>query len=390
VPKPPAPPPKGLRRYLPSLLWLLFLTSPIWVSHLLWRLQPWKTERITLVDYTVPFENAREHRGGNWLLNHEKYAPPFGRRWERLGTYSGYDPQNRPNPIRIDSLDLSQTDWLYVSDAYGVYEDDLLGIDRQMAHMDYSVPLFGGLSDGDARAIEAYVARGKHLYLEFNSLEEPTTGAARATLERLLGITWTGWTGRAFLNLYDTTDVPHWLPRLHRAQYGSTPMPREPTLALVNQGGRLVLFPDRSLYKIAPRVTVTARGAQVIPRARSGAGYFYWFPIYVADDSTEVLAEYTMLPERPDQHRRLDSLGIARRIPLLTRRTEGGAHRIYMMGDLSDTDFPPGWFRFRGLARYRAWGERDPLRYDSRGAYWQFFVPAMRQLLRAPFDSTAN
>lgn len=390
MPKPKSPPPKGLRRYLPSLLVLLFLTSPLWVSHLLWRLRPNQPARVTLVDYTVPFENGREHRGANWLLNHEKYVPPFGHRWERLGTYSGYDPRNRPNPLRVDSLDLSQTEWLYIADAYGVYEDDLLGIDREMAHMDYSRPVFGGISDADAAAIEAFAARGKHLYLEFNTLEEPTSGAARAALERLLGITWTGWTGRAFLDLYDTTDVPHWLPRLHRSQYGTTPMPKGPTLALVHRDGRLALFPDETMLAIAPRVTVTARGEQVIPRARSGAGYFYWFPVYVAADSTEVLAEYTMLPERPDLQRVLDSLGIARRIPLLTRRTDGGAHRLYMMGDLSDTDFTPGWYRFQGLAPYRAWGERYSLQFDSRGAYWQFFVPAMRRLLRAPFDSLAN
>lgn len=389
MPKPSATRPKGLRRYLPGILTVLCLTSPLWVSHLLWRVQPVKAERITLVDYTVPFENAREHRGANWLLNHEKYAPPFGRRWERLGTYSGYDPKNRPNPIRIDALDLSQTDWLYVADAYGVYEDDLLGIDREIAHMDYSVPVFAGLTEDDARAIIAHAARGRHLYLEFNSLEEPTSAPARAALERLLGITWTGWTGRAFLDLYDTTDVPRWLPRLHRAQYGAQAMPTGPTLALVHQDGRLILFPDEDMNAIAPHVTLTARGAELLPRARGGAGYFYWFPIYVADDSTEVLAEYTLLPERPTQQRTLDSLGIARRIPLLTRRTDGGSHRIYMMGDLSDTDFPPGWFRFRGLARYRAFGERNPLAYDSRGAFWQFFVPAMRRLLRAPFDSLA-
>ena len=389
MPKPPSLPPKGLRRYLPGLLVLLCLTSPLWVSHLLWRFQPVKAERITLVDYTVPFENAREHRGATWLLNHEKYAPPFGRRWERLGTYSGYDPKNRPNPIRIDSLDLSQTDWLYLADTYGVYEDDLLGIDREVAHMDYSVPVFGGLTESDASAIAALSARGKHIYLEFNSLEEPTAGVARASLERLLGITWTGWTGRAFRNLYDTTDVPRWLPRLHRAQYGTTPMPTEPTLALVHRDGRLALFPDREMNAIAPQVTLTARGEALLPRARSGASYYYWFPVYLADDSTEVLAEYTLLPGHPDHQRAMDTLGIARRIPLLTRRTDGGSHRIYTMGDFSDTDFAPGWFHFRGLARYRAFGERNSLSYDSRGAYWQFFVPSLRHLLRAPFDSIA-
>lgn len=166
-------------------------------------------------------------------------------------------------------------------------------------------------------------------------------------------------------------------------------MPKGPTLAFVHRDGRVALFPDREMNAIAPQVTMTARGAALLPRARSGASYYYWFPVYLADESTEVLAEYTLLPGRPDHQRAMDTLGIARRIPLLTRRTDGGSHRIYTMGDFSDTDFPPGWFRFRGLARYRAFGERNSLSYDSRGVYWQFFVPSMRRLLRAPFDPIA-
>ena len=57
---------------------VLLLSSPFLVLHVLWDREPWHAERVTLVDYTVPFEDGREHGGAIWLLNHEKYPPPAG------------------------------------------------------------------------------------------------------------------------------------------------------------------------------------------------------------------------------------------------------------------------------------------------------------------------
>ena len=70
----------SLRNVYRVLLLLALATAPVWVSFLIWQFTPWKPTKIVLVDYTVPFESAREHRGAIWLLNHEKYQPPVGER----------------------------------------------------------------------------------------------------------------------------------------------------------------------------------------------------------------------------------------------------------------------------------------------------------------------
>ena len=198
------------------LLVLLIGAAIFFVPRLMWRIMPEPADRVLLVNYTVPYVSGREHRGAVWLLNHWKYRSPEGRSWDSIGTHVGYDPVRRSVQSTIAQQDLSKVDWVFLADAYGVYEDDLIDIENEMAHLDRSTKVFGGLSDADAAALLAHSARGGHTFLEFNALEDPTGPAARDTLETLFGIEWTGWVGRTFSMLQDTTDVPHWLPRLHR------------------------------------------------------------------------------------------------------------------------------------------------------------------------------
>jgi len=374
----------SLRQVYRVLFLLALVTSPVWVTYLIWQLTPWKEPKVALVDYTVPFDKAREHRGAIWLLNHEKYRPPVGDRWQSLGSHAGYDPSRRETPTSIASLDLSGKDWLVVTDAYGVYADDLLGIPTQTAHMDFSKRIFGGISNEDARAIASFATSGHHLYLEFNSLEEPTEAEARAVLEELLGVHWTGWTGRSFLNLYDTTDVPHWLPRLYREQYGNDNMPEGPTLVLIHRNGRLLLISNPEMNRVSPRIGITQVGENVIPGASSGANYYYWFPILEALPGTEVLAEF-VLPDLPAMPVLLKEMNASGRIPLLTRKVLLGSHRIYMAADLSDTDFDTGIYQFAGLSFLRTITERRRDAFNGENAFWQLYVPAITRLLRAPY-----
>jgi hypothetical protein len=366
---------------------IALLTAPFWVTHLAWRGTPWRAERIQLVDYSVPFVSGREHQGAIWLLNHEKYRPPTGSRWRLVGSHAGYDPTDRANPKPISALDLSKTDWLVVTDAYGVYEDDLKFIGLERAHMDFNEKVFGGLSDADAEAIVGLSERGRHILLEFNSLEEPTTPGARARLEETFGVHWTGWAGRTFMNLYDTTDVPHWLPRLYKEQYGRDRLPLGPTLALIHRDGRMRLVSSPVPNRVAPRIEITADGGRALPGARGGSNYFNWFPILSAAEGTEVLAEF-VLPSLPvmDSLRAAESIPL--RVPLLTRRADGGSHRIYLAADLADAGFPPGRYEFAGLARYRAATQSELLSQGAERTFWQFYVPVVRHLLRVPFDTT--
>jgi hypothetical protein len=377
--------PRRRRRTLVTrvLLLLLVLAPPV-LSHLWWRVTTPPTDRILLVDYTVPFESAREHRGATWILNHRKYVSPTGTPWASLGTHLGYDPRDRDRPHPISAASLTDLDWVFVTDAYGVYEDDLRNIKREMGHMDYSRRLFGGVSDADADSLQRFADAGGHLFLEFNTLEEPTSSSARRTLSALVGTYWTGWVGRTFASLRDTTDVPHWLPRLYAEQYPGAELPRDPSLVLIHADGRLRVFPERDPTAVAPRVAITAAGDTALGSAKGGSPYTFWFSVLTATDSASVLAELVM-PDIPSLAATLDSLGLPRRLPLITRRIAQGSHRIYVAGDLSDADFRAGWYQFAGIAPLRALlAGRGLRRPGGAWTFWQFTAPAYRALLEAP------
>ncbi len=371
---------------LVGLLVVLSIAAIFVVPRVLWRLAPSPSARVVLVDYTVPFVSAREHRGAAWVLNHEKYVGPDRRPWSAVGTHVGYDPLHRDVQTTIAQQDLREVDWLFVTDAYGVYEDDLLDIEHEIAHLDRSKKVFGGISDADAAAISAFSARGGHTFLEFNSLEQPTEPAARAVLEQLFGVHWTGWSGRTFFSLSDTLDVPRWFPRVFRQHFGDRPLPSRPTLVLVHSDGRMLLITDSTLSGAGPRVHVTEAGVRELPRALGGAEYPFWFPVLtVRDSSTELLAEL-VLPTSPALGDLLAREGLPRdRIPLLTRRiTTNGAHHVYLAADMSDTDFHPGRYDLLGPEWMRGLADLQPDLIAGAHAFWDFYVPAVSALLKSP------
>lgn len=366
------------------LLVLLVVSAIFFVPRVMWRMMPAPADRLLLVDYTVPYVSGREHRGAVWLLNHLKYRAPAGRGWDSVRTHVGYDPLRRDVQTTIAQQDLGKVDWLFVSDAYGVYEDDLRDIENEMAHLDRSTKVFGGLSDADAAAMIAHAERGGHTFLEFNALEDPTGLAARDTLEALFGIEWTGWVGRTFAQLQDTTDVPHWLPRLFRQHYGDRPMPIGPTLVLVHTDGRLLLVEGRTLASAGPHVALTAAGIRALKGAASGADYPFWFPIYTVNEGTELLAEL-ILPDHPKIAEVLRREGLTGGVPLLTRRiTESGAHQLYLMADMSDTEFVPGRWDLAGPKWMQALSDFQPDLYIGHNAFWDFYVPAITSVLKSP------
>lgn len=368
------------------LLLLLLLTACVifFVPRVLWRMREEPADRVLLVDYTVPFVSGREHRGAVWLLNHLKYRSADGRAFDSLNTHVGYDPVNRAKRTTIAEQDLSTVDWVYVTDAYGVYVDDLRDPENELAHMDRSDKVFGGLSDADAAALVAHAERGGHTYLEFNALEDPTAAAARDTLSTRFGIRWTGWVGRTFAQLSDTTDVPFWLPRLFRQHFGDRPLPVGPHLAMVHSDGRLLLVPGPSLSRAAPTIKLTDAGVRALPGAKGGEAYPFWFPIYTTARETEVLAEF-ILPDHPKVKEILRREGITGGVPLLTRRvTETGAHQVYMMADMSDVEFTPGRWDLDGPRWMQSISDFQPDLYIGHDAYWDFYVPALSAVLKSP------
>jgi hypothetical protein len=354
-----------------------------------WRSKPYVDLGVLVVDYTVPFDNYREHSGLFWLLNHEKVRAPvppqaagkdYAEPWQPARDYVGYRPSDRDHPLRLSHVNRRGTQLIYVTDTYGVYRGDLLHIDTRSAEMDYTPLVFGGLSSGDTYALSDFVGQGGMVVAEFNTFCEPTGLDERKRMEDLFGVDWTDWVGRVFADPYDTDDVPHWLPREFAKQYPGATLPRSPILLLAERTGRLLVLPGPSIADVAPRVVMTGAGAQRYPQAAHDAPYYFWFSIMRARAGTTVYAQL-LLPNIEGVTQLLGSLGLGLAPPALTERDVGTGRAIYFAGDFADMDFEPGSYERADAISDNAERLSALTGMTTAPAFWLFYAPVVQQLL---------
>jgi hypothetical protein len=364
-----------------------------------WGARPFVDLGILVVDYTVPFDNYREHAGLFWLLNHRKIrapvAPPpgaaagYGEAWQLARDYVGYRPDDREHPVRLAHVNRSGAQLIYVADTYGVYKDDLRHIDSQTAHMDYTALVFGGLSDGDAYALSDFVGRGGLLVAEFNAFCEPTGIEQRKHMQDVFGVDWTEWVGRVFADPYDPGDVPHWLPREFARQYPGKELPHSPILLLVARDGHLIVLAGPSLIDVAPRVVMTGAGRKRYPSAPGDAPYYFWFSLVRARPDTIVHARL-QLPKIEGVPEFLATIAAGAEPPALTERVAGPGRAIYFVGDFADIDFDPGEYDNENSISNGAELVSSLSGMTTGPAFWRFYAPVMDQLLREAVAARAR
>ncbi len=158
----------------------------------------------------MPFKDRREHKSFYWLLIQNKFVDPTQageKRWYDYTTdYIGFDPIDAPqvwSASLVTPQALADRDVLYFSDTYGVYAADYTQFAGDIAHTIHSPEIFGGVTADEAGAVEQFAARGKTIIAEFNTCASPTELAVRQRMEKVLGVEWTGWVGRYFVDFRD-------------------------------------------------------------------------------------------------------------------------------------------------------------------------------------------
>ena len=220
--------------FLPLPIIVLLLLAP-WLA---WFLQPTRPLAVLVVDKTVPVANYREHKGLMWVLNRFRFVDPaIGAPFRYDRDYAGFFP--RPNhqyaiqPVPAASRRL---DFVYFADTYGVYAADLLGGDSRGVR---SRLLYGGLQPGELDAAAAALRPGGTLVAEFNTFADPTAAAERAHVTEVLGVAWSGWTGRFYQDLDRDGEVPLWLVRNYETQFRRPWEFKGPGFAFVHEDNRV-------------------------------------------------------------------------------------------------------------------------------------------------------
>jgi hypothetical protein len=340
--------------------------------------------KVTIVDYTVP-SDYRKHIGIIWVLNNLRVRAPGGfRAWRPTRDYVGYYPDRRNASTRLESASLRGIEVLYIADTYGVYRDDVA--DKANLPEGDAPLLFGGLSLGDAMAASRFVSRGGTLFAEFNSFCDPTQAEARRVMEELLGVEWSGWTGRLFLNPGDENEVPAWVRREFTRQFPDRPFPQKPMLLFVNREAKLFVVEGTNMAAMVPRIELTAEGIIDLGVMTPPVPYYGWFPLMRQRHRIDIYARW-QLPHTEEVENFLREQQLDRKPPVITRKTGGTSRAFYLGADFSDLDFDPGRAVDTSLVERRL---RTPLDEgpSTAPAFFHLYAPMMAHLL--PQSATAD
>lgn len=342
----------------------------------LWRLTPDHPMDITIVDKTVPRPEFRKHAALFWALRHDKVVRrDTGAPFNVAQDYSGYHPAQRGRGTVVPIPD-RPSDLTYVSDTYGVYEDDLTAVPRGVQ----SPMIYGGLSVEEVGLLLRTIRPGGTLVGEFNSIATPTIGAARDELSGALGVRWTGWTGRHFAFLEISPDLPQWIPNTWRRQTGSRWDFRGPGYVLVSERGTMVVLLEGVDTPMEPlTLNVDAAHADEFGTLRR-LRYDGWFEVMEPLPSTEVVATYDLQLTQSGRAK-MRGVPIAGRWPAVVRTRSKARTTYYFAGDFSDRAIVDSAYRYTWLPRLKrltAPGDRD----NMERFFWGVYVPIMQTILR--------
>ncbi len=342
-----------------------------------WWLQPERPLALVAVDKTVPTETRREHVGFYWLLRHHRYTEPTtgDLHHPAEGYYGFYPLPDERYRIRALPRDLGEPDLIYLLDTYGVYEAEFYGSNPEGRR---SPKIYGGLTLGEVRAVRAAHRRGVPVLAEFNTFGSPSDRQAADSLTALLGLDWTGWTGRYVEDLAPGGEVPVWFIENHQRATDAPWDYSGPGMIFVHTDGRQVLL-EWGIHFDEHGVMFTPTGAaEARYGVRNLTRYRYWFDITDAHASTEVLGRFR-LPVTVAGEELLDEAGVLLQFPALTRGGTPETPAFYLAGDAADFYPSPRLMRFRGLARLKSLapsGETDPLAF-----FWRVYVPFVETVL---------
>ncbi len=354
-----------------------------------WAAVPDNDIRIRVIDKTVPHATYREHTALMWALNHFKAVPVgFERPWQSDRDYVGYTPPREGESagsgigVKLAQSHLDTIDMLFIADAYGVYKGDYEKADDLFTHLDYSGRIYGGFSDEEANLVAAFAGDDRrHVVAEFNTLGSPTSGSARETLGSVLGVKWTGWTGRYLNDLNDFTEVPHWAPRLYRRQTGKEWEYDGPGLLFVHEDQRIfVLRMGSEFRRPGPLVRVSDSASPLMEGVGDGVPFLFWFDVVEPRGGTSVLAEFK-IEATAEGRRVMESFGLREVWPAVLQGSTGPL-RLYMAGDFSDNELGRGPYWLSWWPALVMLGSTGDSVLDGRAFFFRFYVPLIGNILK--------
>jgi len=353
-------------------------------SFYFWYSQPIITADFAIVDKTVGEIERNEHKSFNWVLTYNNIRKRDSSLYKSDEDYYGFFPQEpiackefeikdfeQMSLSEIDSLS-AMLDGVYYADTYGVYYNEWFLDSLELEH---SEKLYGGMSIEEAYMLEKMRDQGKLIFAEFNLLASPTSWKVRKKTERLLGIKWSGWTGR-FFDSFDTAvnkELPNWVIELYTEQYDTTWHFSQAGIVLVHESEKIVVLEQGTDLHIATPIIYSSDYCKHKYKTAKSVHYPFWFDItFPITPANVTVAHYKLHTTR-----RGDSLLAMHRIPTefpaVIEHTDS-YWMYYFAGDFADNKFNDNTAFFKGIENI------DILLYDGslvsrEKFFWKFYNP---------------
>ncbi|MBC8191735.1 MAG: hypothetical protein ISR87_10545 [Candidatus Marinimicrobia bacterium] len=367
-------------------IFVFMLAAPL-VMYLLWVFSSKHELEIVIVNKSVTDDNNMELHSLNWILNHERIVNKSQKFYNPDSDYYGFYPRLGGDfSVRdfqsYDSLEISdlvnQSDLLYLTDSYGVYTHDY-GVDADEPNR----LLYGGFNQSDLEVLKEFRAQKKLVVSEFSLFTPPTGRSMRDSLQVILGIKWSGWTGRYFLSLDSTAhgDLPEWVVNLYHEKYGVKWPFFDSGIVLVRWDDIVILEYGTHLVQEAPIIETQAVYAQTYGLPPS-IQYPFWFDIVSSPErDNQIISIYHLeVNERGDSL--LSAHNIPKIFPAVLKASTDEYPFYYFAGDFSDNPVIPPTAYFKGIERFHKFFYNDKNVEERQQFFWRYYRPLISNILR--------
>jgi hypothetical protein len=383
-----------MRKILINTVLFGFLLLPL-ILWLFWIIKPSFNAKILLVDKTVLTSYALEHRAFDWVLTHRKYVKPDGNFYSPQDDYFGFFPMKDEKFVLKDLSGLSEEqvenlstsfDMTYFTDTDGIYYNEWF---RQKDLTEHSEKVYGGLDKNDVLFLRKMKEKKKLILAEFNLFATPTSVTERTETEILLGLKWSGWTGRYFeqLDTVQNSTLPKWVVRLYKDQHRNKWPFTKSGIVFVHANETIVILENETdITHEVPLVRSFNYGVEKfnIPEE---IRYPYWFDITLSTDTNNrVISYYQLFPNlRGDSI--LKHHDIPRIFPAAFENIKD-SHHYYFCGDFSDSPIHKTTPKMMGIEYLKMFVLNDYDLNDRTPFFWRYYLPMTAKILDNYFKNS--
>ena len=204
----------------------------------------------------------------------------------------------------------------------------------------------------------------------------------------MLGLKWSGWTGRYFeqLDTLKNPELPKWVVRLYKQQHNGKWPFTKPGIVFVHTNETIaILEKETNLDYEVPRIKSFkyAMNKFEVPKI---INYPYWFDITLSTDTLNRILSYYEISINKSGDSILHHHNIPKIFPAAFEHTKGAPY-YYFCGDYIDSPIYDVPSKVAGIQYFKLFLTIDNDMNDRTLFFWRYYLPMMRKILSDYFST---